>query len=46
MTTIDKKDIDNIENLNKIPEVTYGSKINSNYQNQDLALSKHFNVIG
>ena len=34
------------ENLNKIPEVTYGSKINSNYQNQDLALSKHFNVLG
>ena len=33
------------ENLNKIPEVTYGSKINSNYQNQNLALSKHFNVI-
>jgi len=33
------------ENLNKIPEVTYGSKINSNYQNQDLALSKHFNVL-
>ena len=33
------------ENLNKIPKVTYGSDINSNYQNQNLALSKHFNVI-
>ena len=34
------------EKLNKIPKVTYGSEINSNYQNQNLALSKHFNVIG
>lgn len=33
------------ENLNNIPKVTYGSAINSNYQNQNLALSKHFNVI-
>ena len=34
------------ENLNKIPKVTYGLGVSSNYQNQDLALSKHFNVIG
>ena len=34
------------ENLNAIPEITYGKAINSNYQNQKLELSKHFNVIG
>tara|TARA_Y100000590_G_scaffold441252_1_gene567662 strand:- start:1802 stop:2887 length:1086 start_codon:yes stop_codon:yes gene_type:complete len=33
------------ESLNKIPKFTYGSDINSNYQNQELALSKHFKVI-
>ena len=33
------------ENLNKNTDFTYGSKINSNYQNQELALSKHFNII-
>ena len=33
------------ENLNNIPEITYGHDIKSNYQNQNLALSKHFNVI-
>ena len=30
------------EMLNKNSEVVYGSNINSNYQNQSLALSKHF----
>ena len=30
------------EKLNKKTTVLYGSKINSNYQNQKLALSKHF----
>ncbi len=30
------------EKLNKKTSVVYGSNINSNYQNQDLALSKHF----
>ena len=30
------------EKLNKQTSVVYGSKINSNYQNQKLALSKHF----
>ena len=30
------------EKLNKNPSVIYGSNINSNYQNQKLALSKHF----
>ena len=34
------------ENLNKTTDFTYGGKINSNYQNQELALSKHFNIIG
>ena len=33
------------ENLNKAPKVIYGSNLKSNYQNQKLALSKHFNVI-
>ena len=33
------------EKLKNIPKFTYGSSINSNYQNQGLALSKHFNVI-
>ena len=33
------------EKLNKTTDFTYGSKINSNYQNQELALSKHFNII-
>ena len=33
------------EKLNQIPSITYGKKINSNYQNQKLALSKHFNVL-
>ena len=33
------------EYLKKDPKITYGKKINSNYQNQNLALSKHFNVI-
>ena len=32
------------ENLNKTPKITYGKGINSNYQNQGLALSKHFNI--
>ena len=32
------------ENLNKTPNITYGTEINSNYQNQGLALSKHFNI--
>ena len=30
------------EKLNKKTSVVYGSNINSNYQNQKLALSKHF----
>ena len=30
------------EKLNKSPSMLYGKKINSNYQNQKLALSKHF----
>ena len=30
------------EKLNKNSNVTYGKEINSNYQNQSLALSKHF----
>ena len=30
------------EKLNKKTSVVYGSTINSNYQNQKLALSKHF----
>ena len=34
------------ENLSAIPKITYGKAINSNYQNQKLELSKHFNVIG
>ena len=33
------------ENLSAIPKITYGIAINSNYQNQKLELSKHFNVI-
>ncbi|PPR47015.1 MAG: Deoxycytidine triphosphate deaminase [Alphaproteobacteria bacterium MarineAlpha5_Bin9] len=33
------------EKLNKIPSKTYGFQINSNYQNQNLALSKHFNIL-
>ena len=32
------------ESLNKTPNISYGTKINSNYQNQGLALSKHFNI--
>ena len=32
------------ENLNMTPKITYGTKINSNYQNQGLALSKHFDM--
>jgi len=32
------------EKLNKKSKLVYGSNINSNYQNQDLALSKHFDV--
>ena len=32
------------ENLNMTPKITYGIDINSNYQNQGLALSKHFNI--
>jgi len=32
------------ENLNKPTNITYGKKIDSNYQNQGLALSKHFNI--
>ena len=32
------------ENLNKPTNITYGNKIDSNYQNQGLALSKHFNI--
>ena len=34
------------ETLNKVPEIIYGVDIKSHYQNQELALSKHFNVIG
>ena len=30
------------EMLNKDSDVVYGTDINSNYQNQSLALSKHF----
>ena len=30
------------EKLNKKTSVVYGSNIKSNYQNQKLALSKHF----
>jgi dCTP deaminase len=30
------------EMLNKDSDVVYGADINSNYQNQSLALSKHF----
>ena len=30
------------EKLNKKTSVVYGASINSNYQNQKLALSKHF----
>ena len=30
------------EKLNKSSSMLYGKKINSNYQNQQLALSKHF----
>ncbi len=33
------------EKLDKIPSKVYGNKISSNYQNQGLALSKHFKVI-
>ena len=32
------------EKLNKESKVVYGSNINSNYQNQGLALSKHFDL--
>ncbi len=32
------------EKLNKPTKVAYGEHINSNYQNQGLALSKHFNI--
>ena len=33
------------EKLAQVPHEIYGSKINSNYQNQALALSKHFKVL-
>ena len=33
------------EKLDKIPTKVYGNNISSNYQNQGLALSKHFKVI-
>ena len=33
------------EKLNKETKVVYGSNINSNYQNQALALSKHFETL-
>ena len=33
------------EKLNKNPKISYGPEIDSNYQNQELALSKHFKVI-
>ena len=32
------------EKLNKSPSMLYGKNINSNYQNQKLALSKHFKL--
>ena len=32
------------ERLNKKSKVVYGSNIKSNYQNQGLALSKHFDL--
>ena len=33
------------EKLNKETKVVYGSNIKSNYQNQALALSKHFETL-
>ena len=33
------------ERLNKSTNIIYGKKIKSNYQNQGLALSKHFNIM-
>ena len=33
------------EKLNPIPRKLYGKPLNSNYQNQSLALSKHFKVL-
>ena len=33
------------EKLNKETKVVYGSSIKSNYQNQELALSKHFKIL-
>ena len=33
------------EKLSNIPKKTYGNRIKSNYQNQDLALSKHFRIL-
>ena len=34
------------EKLEKVPDKLYGNSINSNYQNQGLALSKHFRLLG
>ena len=33
------------EKLAEVPHKLYGNTINSNYQNQGLALSKHFRVL-
>tara|TARA_Y100001960_G_scaffold298075_1_gene344983 strand:- start:93 stop:1193 length:1101 start_codon:yes stop_codon:yes gene_type:complete len=33
------------EKLSNTPKKTYGNRIKSNYQNQDLALSKHFRIL-
>ena len=33
------------EKLAEVPHKLYGNSINSNYQNQGLALSKHFRVL-
>ena len=33
------------EKLAKIPDKIYGDSIKSNYQNQGLALSKHFKIL-
>ena len=34
------------EKLSNIPKKIYGKSISSNYQNQGLALSKHFRILG
>ena len=34
------------DKLQKVPSKIYGKNIKSNYQNQGLALSKHFRIIG